>query len=380
MRHSPFAVLLFVALAGLAGCARKRPEPAKTPPPTVIVDFPVAQPVSDYEDFAGRTEPFKVVELKSRVTGYLKKIHFKDGEDIKLGAPLFEIDDRPFKAELARATAARTKAQKHLTTASADYARIKAQYDRGVSEQALMDKAVGDKAEAEADVEAAVAAVDIAATNLEFCRITAPFDGRLSKRAVDEENLVKADETLLTTVVRLDKLYATFDVDERTVIRVRRLIQAGGATSSREQPAEVKLALADDDDFSLTGSLVFTDNQIDADTGTLRARAEVTNPKLSRAPWFLLSPGQFVRVRVPIGPPRNAVLVPERAVGSDQGQRFVYVVNDKNAVERRNVRVGQLYGAMRVIEDAAVAPKDRVIVDGLLRVRPGIEVNPKAPK
>jgi RND family efflux transporter MFP subunit len=202
----------------------------------------------------------------------------------------------------------------------------------------------------------------------------------LSKRAVDEENLVKADETLLTTVVRLDKLYATFDVDERTVIRVRRLIQAGGATSSREQPAEVKLALADDDDFSLTGSLVFTDNQIDADTGTLRARAEVTNPKLSRAPWFLLSPGQFVRVRVPIGPPRNAVLVPERAVGSDQGQRFVYVVNDKNAVERRNVRVGQLYGAMRVIEDAAVAPKDRVIVDGLLRVRPGIEVNPKAPK
>ena len=380
MRHSPFAVLLFVALAGLAGCARKPPEPAKTPPPTFIVDFPVAQPVSDYEDFAGRTEPFKVVELKSRVTGYLKKIHFKDGEDIKLGAPLFEIDDRPFKAELARATAARTKAQKHLTTASADYARIKAQYDRGVSEQALMDKAVGDKAEAEADVEAAVAAVDIAATNLEFCRITAPFDGRLSKRAVDEENLVKADETLLTTVVRLDKLYATFDVDERTVIRVRRLIQAGGATSSREQPAEVKLALADDDDFSLTGSLVFTDNQIDADTGTLRARAEVTNPKLSRAPWFLLSSGQFVRVRVPIGPPRNAVLVPERAVGSDQGQRFVYVVNDKNAVERRNVRVGQPYGAMRVIEDAAVAPKDRVIVDGLLRVRPGIEVNPKAPK
>lgn len=380
MRTLPFPVLLFVACAGLAGCARKPPEPAKTPPPTVIVGHPVAQQISDYEDFAGRTEPFKMVELKSRVTGYLKKIGFKDGEDIKATAPLFEIDDRPFQAELARAKAARTKAQKHLKTATADYVRIKAQYDQGVSEQALMDKAIGDKAEAEADVEAATAAVDIAATNLEFCRITAPFDGRLSKRMVDEENLIKSDETLLTTIVRLDKLYATFDVDERTVIRVRRLIQSGGATSSREQPAEVKLALADDDDFSLTGTLVFTDNQVDSGTGTLRARAEVLNPKLSRAPWYLLSPGQFVRVRVPIGPSRSAVLVPERAVGSDQGQRFVYIVNDKNTVERRNVRVGQLYGALRVIEDAAVAPTDRVIVDGLLRVRPGIEVNPKAPK
>ncbi len=380
MRTLPFAALLFAALAALTGCARKPPEPVKTPPPTVLVERPVAQQVNDYEDFAGRTEPFKVVELKSRVTGYLKKIHFKDGEDIKAPATLFEIDDRPFRAELARATAARTKAQKHLKTATADYARVKAQYDQGVSEQALMDKATGDKAEAEADVEAAAAAVDIAATNLEFCRITAPFDGRLSKRMVDEENLVKADETMLTTVVRLDKLYATFDIDERTVIRVRRLIQSGSATSSREQPLEVKLALADDDDFSLTGTIVFTDNQIDPGTGTLRARAEVTNPKLTRAPWFLLSPGQFVRVRVPIGPPRAAVLVPERAVGSDQGQRFVYVVNDKNVVERRNLRAGQLYGALRVLEDAAVSPTDRVIVDGLLRVRPGIEVNPKAPK
>lgn len=377
MRTYSFPALLFAALSVLAGCARKPPEPVKTPPPTVIVEHPVVQQVNDYEDFAGRTEPFKVVELKSRVTGYLKKIHFKDGEDIKATSTLFEIDDRPFKAELARASATRTKAQKHLKTATADYVRIKAQYDQGVAEQALMDKATGDKAEAEADVEAAAAAVELAATNLEFCRISAPFDGRLSKRMVDEENLVKADETMLTTIVRLDKLYATFDIDERTVIRVRRLIHSGSVTSSREQPLVVKLALADDDDFPLSGTLVFTDNQIDPGTGTLRARAEVLNPKLARAPWFLLSPGQFVRVRVPIGPARNAVLVPERAVGSDQGQRFVFVVNDKNVVERRNVRVGQLYGALRVLEDSNLAPTDRVIADGLLRVRPGIEVNAK---
>lgn len=380
MRHPLATLALAAALAVAAGCARKPPEPAKAAPPTVIVERPVTQLVSDYEDFAGRTEPIKVVELKSRVTGYLKRIHFKDGQDIAAGKPLFEIDDRPYKAELARAVAARTKAQKHLKTATADYARIKQQYDKGVSEQAVMDKAVGDKAEAEADVEAAEAAHELAATNLEFCRIVAPFDGRLSKRMVDEENLVKADETLLTTIVRLDELYATFDIDERTVIRVRRLIQSGSVTSAREQPLTVRLALADDDDFSLGGTVVFTDNQIDPGTGTLRARALVANPKLDRAPWYLLSPGQFVRVRVPIGPSRSAVLVPERAVGSDQGQRFVYVVGTKNVVERRNVRVGQLYGALRVIEDGAVKPDDRVIVDGLLRVRPGVEVNPKAPK
>ncbi|QJW98119.1 efflux RND transporter periplasmic adaptor subunit [Frigoriglobus tundricola] len=374
--RAAFAIGLVTAAAALAGCARKAPEPVPTKPPPVVVDHPVAQKVNDYEDFAGRTEAFKVVELKSRVTGYLKKIHFKDGQDVEEGKQLFDIDNRTYKAELDRANAALVKAEKHLITMRANYRRSKEQHDKGVIGTEEFDNVTGLKLEAEADIDTAQAAVELAATNLRFCHITAPFDGRLSKRLVDEENLIKADETSLTTIVKLDEVYATFDMDERTVIRVRRLIQKGEVTSSRVQPLMVQLALADDDDFSLSGLVTFVDSQIDPGTGTLRVRATVHNPRLNRPPGYLLSPGQFVRVRVPIGPARDAVLVPEKALGSDQGQRFLFVVNAENKVERRNVRVGQQYGTMRVIEGGAVTPTDRVIVDGLLRVRPAVEVNP----
>ncbi|MBN9122353.1 MAG: efflux RND transporter periplasmic adaptor subunit [Planctomycetes bacterium] len=341
------------------------------------MDRPVLQKVNDYEDFAGRTEPVKVVELKSRVTGYLKQIHFKDGQDVEQGKQLFDIDDRIYKAELGKARAALHKAREHLKTTTSTYSLVKQAYESGSESKDKHDIAAGDMAEAAAEVEAQLAAVELAETNLRFCHITAPFDGRLSKRLVDEENLVKADETSLTTIVRLDEVYATFDIDERTVMRVRRLIQKGEVKSSRELPLRVQIALADEDDFSMSGVMVFTDNQVDAGTGTLRVRATITNPRLTTAPWYMLSPGMFVRVRVPIGTPRDAVLVPEKAIGSDQGQRFVFVVNAENTVERRNVRVGQQYGTSRVIEGNVVSPSDRVIVDGLLRVRPGAEVNPK---
>ncbi len=225
---------------------------------------------------------------------------------------------------------------------------------------------------------AARAAVQLAATNLRYTRINAPFDGRLDKRFVDEENLVKADETALTTIVQLNRVYATFDVDERTVSRVRKLIEKGVVKSAREEPRTVQIGLADDDGFTLTGLIVFSSNQIDAGTGTLRVRAEILNPRIPLTPLYMLSPGQFVRVRMPIGPPRDAILVPEKALGSDQGQKFVYVVKDDNTVERRNVRVGQQYGQSRVVEDGMLKLTDRVIVDGLLRVRAGVEVNPKS--
>jgi multidrug efflux system membrane fusion protein len=382
MRTRPIlAVALAAALAVLVGCARKPPEPLKTPPPVVVVDRPVLQRVNDYEDFAGRTEAIKVVELKSRVTGYLKRIHFKDGQDIEEGKPLFDIDDRAYKAELGKAKAALHKAQDHLKTATDNYARVKQSYDGGGESKEKYDQTVGDLAEAKDDVELQMSAVELAETNLKFCRITAPFDGRLSKRLVDEENLIKADETLLTTIVRLDILYATFDVDERTAPRVTELVDNGDWLNKR---LRIHLALGDDshDDKpfgagTLVGHVVFVDNQIDPGTGTLRVRAEVPNPRRGLSPQPQLRPGQFVRVRVPLGEPHEAILVPEKAIGSDQGQRFVFVVNTDNTVERRNVRVGQQYGQSRVIEDRVVTPSDRVIVEGLLRVRPGIEVNPK---
>lgn len=376
-----------VVAAALIGCSRKPPEPAKTPPPVVIVSNPVVQTVSDYEDFAGRTEAYKVVELKTRVTGHLRNIHFKDGQDIEQGKPLFEIDDLTYRAQLALAEASLAKAEKQLQTAAAKFSIIAEGFKGGTEGKDQYVTAEGVKLAAEADVKVARASLELAAANLRFCRVYAPFDGRLSKSMVDEETLVKADETLLTTIVRLDEMYATFDVDEQSVLRRRKLIQKGSVTSARNEPLVVQIAQADDDDFPLTGVIVFSDNQLVADTGTLRIRALVHNQRIKNTALYMLSPGQFVRVRVPLGAPRTAVLVPEKALGSDQGQRFVFVVNDKNTVERRNVIVGQQYGQNRVIEtapgDKTVTPSDRVIVEGLLRVRQGAEVNPKqfdAPK
>ena len=378
LRFSLVVSLVCVA-ALLAGCARKPPEPAKTTPPVVTVTVPIERLVTDFEDFTGRTEAMHMVELKARVTGYLEHVHFTDGQDIAEGKPLFSIDRRVYKAEFDRATAALTKSQKHLATAQKNFQREEDLRKVGSGSKEAYDKAAGDLAEAEADVGSAVAALELAETNLAFTRISAPFDGRLSKRLVDPGNLVKADETALTTIVALDPLYATFDVDERTVMKIRDLIRRGEIKSSREEPRSVRIGLADDDEgaFPLSGLITFADNAIDAGTGTLRVRAVVRNPRLERPPWYLLSPGQFIRVRLPIGKPRSALLVPEKSLGTDQGQKYVFVVNDRNEVERRNVRLGPQFGAFRVIEDRVLKPGDRVIVDGLLRVRSGSKVNPK---
>jgi len=343
------------------------------------VTTPVERRITDFEDFTGRTEPIRIVELKARVTGYLEHVYFKDGQDITEGKPLFSIDRRIYKAEFDKASSALTKAQKHFTTAEKNFQREEDLRKVGSGSKETYDKAVGDLAEAEADVGTATAALELAETNLAFTRVSAPFDGRLSKRLVDPGNLVKADETLLTTIVDLDTLYATFDVDERTVMRFRELIRRGEIKSSREEPRSVQIGLADDDEgnFPLSGLISFTDNAIDAGTGTLRVRALIRNPRLERPPWFLLSPGQFIRVRLPIGNPRPAMLVPEKSLGTDQGQKFLFVVNDRDEVERRNVRLGPQFGTFRVIEDHVLNPDERVIVDGLLRVRAGTKVNPK---
>lgn len=361
------------------GCARRPVEPAPTPPAVVTVAYPQVHMLTDYEDFTGRTEPYRLVEIRARVTGYLERVYFQDGQDVEAGAPLFQIDPSVYKAEYDRASAALLKAERHLETMRLNYERAKFAYERNTIGKEAYDQAVGDLAEAEADVAAARAARELATTNLAFTRITAPFAGRLSRRLVDPGNLVRADDTILTTLVALDRLYATFDVDERTVLRYRTMIAKGELTSARERPRLVYIGLAtDEESFPLVGRIVFTDNQIDMGTGTLRVRAVLENPRINRPPWYMLSPGQFVRVRLPLGPAHPAVLVPEKAIGTDQGQKYLYVLNTGNEVQRRNVRLGARYGAWRVIEDRAVGPQDRVVVDGLLRIRPGVVVNPKA--
>ena len=198
----------------------------------MTVTVPIERMVTDYEDFTGRTEPIRIVELKAHVTGYLEHIYFQDGQDIKEGKPLFSIDRRIHKAEYDRASSALIKAQRHFTTAEKNFKREEDLRKVGSGSKESYDKAYGDLTEAEADIGTATAALELAEANLAYTRISAPFDGRLSKRMVDPGNLVKADETPLTTIVALDQLYATFEVDERTVMRLRELIRRGEIRSS----------------------------------------------------------------------------------------------------------------------------------------------------
>jgi RND family efflux transporter MFP subunit len=238
-----------------------------------------------------------------------------------------------------------------------------------VTEEAF-DQARFDRAEAEASLEAAEAATALAQLNLEYSYVLSPITGRISRRLVDPGNLVQADETPLATIVSVDPMYAYFDVDERTVLRLRRLAMDGTVQSSGSQLMNVQFALADEEDFTIPGKINFFDNQVDPATGTLRMRAVIANPK------GFLSPGLFVRLRVPVGAPHEALLVREEALGTDQGQRFLYVVDDKNEVAYRRVKVGLLTGGRRVIE-SGLKPNERVVVTGLQRVRPGTKVLPK---
>lgn len=369
------------ALAVLVGCAKPPPAVAPTKPPEVIVGRPVVRPVTDAEDFTGRTEAVASVDLRSRVTGYLDRIHFKDGADVQKGQLLFTIDPRTYQAEVEKADAAVKQADARLTRTKRDFDRAESLKGRGISPEEI-DRASGDQAEAAAAVGVAAAARRIAVQNVDFTRITAPFQGRVSRRSVDPGNLVKADDTVLTNAVQLDPIYANFDVDDRTLLRIRRLIREGKVDSARTTPTTVRVGLPDMDGYDLTGTVDFIDTKVDPGTGTLRVRAVVPNPTL------LLAPGLFVRVRLPIGAEKPAVLVPEEAVGTDQGEKFVYVVTEKDEVEYRPVRLGPQHEGLRVVmptepvpggpaRPSGVTPADRIIVSGLQRVRAGGKVTVK---
>lgn len=366
------AVLSLAAASGLAlaGC---HPPVAKLPPKKpaeVFVAAPSTETVTEYQEFTGRTTAVNTVEIRSRVSGYLEQVLFHDGADVKQGQLLCVIDDRSYKATAANAAAmvaqaaARRDSLVNQDRRSRDLRRTNA-----VSEEQYETTAF-QRAEAESAVAAAEAQRQLADLNVTYTRITAPLSGVISNRRVDPGNLVKADDTMLATIVSLDPIYAYFDVNERTVLRLRRLIQAGRMEAADDSKVVVQVSLADEDAFQHRGTIDFLDNQIDPNTGTQRVRAVIENP--SR----LLSPGLFVRLRFPVGPPHPALLVQEEALGTDQGQRFLYVVNDKDEVAYRRVQVGVLTHGKRVIE-AGLKPDERVVVNGLQRVRPGDKVAPK---
>jgi RND family efflux transporter MFP subunit len=357
----------------LAGCARQAP-PAPPPPPEVSVAYPVERAVTDQAEFTGRTAAVDSVEVRARVSGYLDKVHFKEGTMVKKGDPLFEIDARTYQASLEQ-----VKAKVALDEAQLKYseAELRRMLTLRVAKSASQEEY--DKALTARDVAAAAVATDRAdlarrQLDLDFTKVTAPITGRTSKAYVTEGNLVQSGDqgggTMLTSIVSLDPIYAYFDVDERTVLRVQQLIREGKAKSARETTIKVMLGLANEKGHPHEGTINFVDNQVNPKTGTQRVRGVFPNQKQ------ILSPGLFVRVQVPIGDPHRAVLVSDRAVDSDQGQKIVYVVDDKNEVSARPVQLGALHHGMRAIE-GGLSVSDRIVVVGLPQVRPGIIVQPK---
>lgn len=365
-------ILLLLFSFPLLGCSdKKQPTQAQQKPPEVFYTTAVYKEVSESEEFTGRTEAEHTVEVRSRVTGYLDKVNFKDGAEVKAGDVLFEVDPRLYQAEVDRTTAAVAQADAKVIRLEADFKRAQKLLASSSMSKEDYDKVVADRADAIANVQVAKAQQDTAKLNLSYTKITAQFSGLASRRMVDPGNLVKADDTMLTTIVSLDPMYATFDVDERTVLKVRRLIREGKLKSARETSVPISIGLPDEEGYSVQGTINFVDNRVDTGTGTLRVRGVFENPKR------LFSPGVFVRVLIRTGPTKQSLVVPDEAFGTDQGQKYLYVLNDKNVVQQRKVKTGNVTeGGLRVVEEG-VSTGERIVISGLQRVRPGLTVDAK---
>jgi RND family efflux transporter MFP subunit len=366
---------LLALVATLAGCAGHGSQPAPLPAPVVTVSQLLESDNLDSEEFNGRTDAVETVEVRARATGYLDKALFEAGSVVKKGQLLFEIDPRTYQADLARAEAEITRNEARLQRLSSDLSRARRLTQGAAMSREEFDKIVGDQGETDAALKAARANAERYKLDLGFTKVTAPIGGRISRALVTAGNLVNGGpgpSTLLTTIVSIDPVYAYFDVDEHNVLRIQRMIMANKFKAARDKDGRVPifLRLQDEKGFPHEGMVDFVDNRVDPNTGTLRVRAVFPNRD------GLLSPGLFVRLRLPVGDPHKAVLVNERALGTDQGQRFLYVVNDGNEVVQRPVTVGTLRDGMRVIQEGARAG-EWVIVNGLQRVRPGVKVEPK---
>jgi membrane fusion protein, multidrug efflux system len=390
---------MLVVAAG--GCHRgEKSTPADTTP-VVRVASPVVRKVTDYAWFTGRTEAVQSVNVQSRVTGYLNSIDFEPGSDVKANQQLFLIDPRPYQAELDRANGQVLLAEARLKLAKADYARALAlaQTPGAISQQDV-DKYAAGQSEAEAELFASKANSESARLNVEFTRVISPIAGVVGRNLLTIGNLVTRDATLLTTVVSEDPMYAYFDIDDHTLLRIQRLAQEGKVKRTSDKAIfPVEMGLSDEGDrYPYRGEIDFINNRMDPSTGTLQMRGVFANPVLNTKNLRLLASGQFVRIRLPIGEPHDALLVHRESIGTDQGKKYLLAVNDQDNVEYRPIELGpEQPGGLQVVAPVAMvriadglrpaaegtpadqtAPsitvQDRVVVGGLQKVRPGVRV------
>ncbi|MCY2987583.1 MAG: efflux RND transporter periplasmic adaptor subunit [Planctomycetota bacterium] len=375
-RISVLGILWAAGAIFLAGCEQNAPAVAKPPAPEVTVSQPVLREVTDYFEFPGRTAAVGEVEVRARVTGYLVKVNFEDGQDVKKGDLLYEIDPRPYQAALDRATGELARLKALLDKAKADVTRSERLRSLAAISQDEYEQHVAQLAVYTASIQTAEAAVRDAELNLEFTTILAHIDGRVSRTRITEGNLIQPgtdDAAVLTTVVTTDPVYVYFNIDESALLKYEGLAWGSGQDLRpkriKQLQIPVEIGLAHEVGFPHAGVLDFVDSKVDAKTGTIRARGVFDNAKQ------YLTPGLYVRVRLPFGGRHPALLVSERAIGTDQKQKYLLTVTRENVVERRPIKVGSLQNGLRVVE-GGIGSDDWIVVKGLQRARPGATVRP----
>jgi RND family efflux transporter MFP subunit len=372
-RRASFALLAAIALHS-TGCSQAPQEAPASTPLQVTVSHPIEREVTDHADYTARTAAVDSVEVRAHVWGYLQKANFQEGAIVKKGDVLFELDPRPYEALLSQAKAKVVQDEAQLKFDEAEYQRNLKLVDTGAVSRSDLEKTAAARGVDIANIQADRAAVTARQLDVEYTKVTAPVGGRISRYIVTVGNLIQAGDqgggTLLTTIVSVDPMYAYFDVDEYTALRVRQMIREGRSDPVREASFPVAMGLANEEGHPHRGTINFVENQVNPRTGTIRLRGVFPNSD------NVLLPGFFARIQMPVGRPHKALLVTERALDTDQGQKILYTVDDKNQVVSRPVQLGALHNGLREITEG-LKPTDRVVVIGLQQVRPGATVDPK---
>ncbi|MFA6265000.1 MAG: efflux RND transporter periplasmic adaptor subunit [Pseudolabrys sp.] len=363
------AIALVGLLPLLAACGEKNTYVAP-PPPKVTVAVPVKKPVTRFLESTGNVAAVNSADLVARVAGFVEAIKYQDGDAVKKGQALFVIEQKPYELKVQQAKAAEESARATLVKAQADYQRQADLVPSGSTSKSSLDNSLGTRDSAQASLDQAVASTKLAENDLAYTQVTAPFDGVVSARKVSVGAYVSGTGNPLASIVSTDPVYVNFSIGEQETIRVRAMIAARGLTPAELKKVPVEVSLQTETGYPHKGTLDYASPTVDPSTGTLAGRAILDNPN------NVLLPGLFVRVRIPLGPPKEELLVPDTALGTDQSGRYLLVAGKDGVVEQRRVDLGPLDGTLQVI-DKGVGPDDRVIVNGMLRAVPGQKVDPQ---
>jgi len=368
-------MVLIATLVSTAGCDQKQNKFVPPPPPQVTVRQPEQQAVTDYLYLTGNTQAVDQVQLVARVEGFLTSIHFTDGDYVKKGDLLFLIEQDVYQSKVRQAEGQLAGVQARLLRASQEYERELTLFKQNAAAKANVEKWKAERDAEQAQMAEAKANLELARINLDYTRVTAPFDGRMDRHLVTPGNLVgTTGPTPLAEITRMDPIYAYFTLNERDLIRIMEKTPEEAQKTYREKTVAVFAGIQGTEDYSIEGRLDFVSTSLDPNTGTILLRAVFSNPKGASGTPRLV-PGMFLRLRIPIDVREKALFISERALGVDQRGQYLLIVNDKNMVDQRPVKVGAKVNGMRVIEEGLQAD-DWVVVSGLQRARPGAKVTP----